>query len=221
MTHPLRILHRSYAGDNTKPRQPYYSKMLALASVIRAAQEAPAGAELVFINDGPMAPDRLSIMERWGEVRSVRRGGSDQASYREMLTDEHGRGGLADEVIWLAEDDYLYVPAALRHLVEGAAAQPGIGYFSMYGSRAIDRARSGKERVLHPEPGSEGKAPGGVDAAVEVGDIAWFHATATASTFGIRRSALEEDLRLLTVFARTGGAWDRATCRALQGFAPF
>ncbi len=220
MTHPLRILHRSYAGDNAKPRQPYYSKVLALASVIRAAQEAPTGAELVFINDGPMVPERLSIMERWGEVRAVRRGGSDQASYREMLTDERDRGGLATEVVWLAEDDYLYVPTALRHLVEGAAAQPGIGYFSMYGSRAIDR-RSTRKRVVHPEPGSEGKGRGGVNGAVEVGDIAWFHATGTASTFGIRRSVLEEDVALLAVFARTGGAWDRATCRALQGFAPF
>lgn len=213
---PLRILHRSYGGDNAKPRPPFYSKVLALASLIRVAQELTPAGELVFINDGPMPAERLSIMEAWGEVRSVRRGGSDQASYREMLTDERHRGGVSDEVIWLAEDDYLYVPGALGHLVAGAAAQPDIGYFSMYGSRAVDRVRSGRRRVLHPEPGADGQ-----DHITEVGDIAWFHATSTASTFGIRRSVLEEDLRLLTAFALTGGAWDRATCRAIQGFQPF
>lgn len=216
-TAALRILHRSYGGDNDKPRPPYYSKVLALASLIRAAQELTPNGELVFINDGPMPAERLDVMEKWGEVRSVRRGGSDAASYREMLTDEHARSGADDELIWLAEDDYLYVPGALEHLVAGAAAQPDIDYFTLYGSFAVDLQRSSRRRLeIHPDPGSEGTTD-----VTEVGDIAWFRAKATTSTFAIRRGALGEDLRLLKAFALTGGAWDTATCRAMQGFRPF
>lgn len=216
-TRPLRILHRSYGGDNDKPRPPYYSKLLALASLIRAAQELTPDGELVFINDGPMPAERLSVMEKWGEVRPTRRGGSDSASYREMLGDEHTRPGPDDELIWLAEDDYLYAPGALRHLVAGSAALPEVDYFTLYGSRGVDPLRSTRRHlVLHPEPGAEGKTD-----VVEVGDVAWYRARATTSTFAIRRGALGEDLRLLTAFALTGGAWDTATCQAVQGFRPF
>ncbi|MDN5932505.1 MAG: hypothetical protein L0I24_15805, partial [Pseudonocardia sp.] len=160
---PLRILHRSYGGDNTKPRPAYYSKLLALAAMLRAADALDVAPELVFINDGPMPDERLRVMERFGEVRWVRRGGSDANSYREMLADENARAGQPDDLIWLAEDDYLYVPDALRQLVAGAAATDA-DYFTLYGSRAIDAERSGRTAVLRPEPAAEGTGQ-----AVEVG----------------------------------------------------
>ena len=139
---PLRVLHRSYGGDNSKPRPGYYSKLLALAALLRAADALDVSPELVFINDGPMPQERLRVMEKWGEVVPVRRGGSDSRSYREMLNDEDARNGEPDDLLWLAEDDYLYLPDALRNLVAGAAAQPDADYFTLYGSRAVDPARS-------------------------------------------------------------------------------
>lgn len=213
---PLRVLHRSYGGDNAKPRPEFYSKLLALAALLRAADELDVPAELVFINDGHMPEERLSVMERFGEVRSVRRGGSDTNSYREMLADENARSGEPDDLIWLAEDDYLYVPDALCQLVAGAAALPDADYFTLYGARAIDVRRSGRQPVILPEPAAEGTG-----RALEVGEVAWYRAAATTSTFGITRRALTEDVRLLRHYAMTGGAWDSATCKAIQGFAPF
>ena len=44
---PLRILYRHYGGDNTKPRPAYYSKMLALTSLLRAAEALDPAPELV------------------------------------------------------------------------------------------------------------------------------------------------------------------------------
>ncbi|QJY47048.1 hypothetical protein [Pseudonocardia broussonetiae] len=212
---PLRVLHRSYGGDNAKPRPEYYSKLLALAALLRAADALDVAPELVFINDGPMPDERLRVMERFGEVVPVRRGGSDTNSYREMLADENARTGEPDDLLWLAEDDYLYVPDALRQLVAAAAALPA-DYFTLYGSRAVDVERSGRRPVIRPEPAAEGTGQ-----YVEVGDVAWYRAAATTSTFAITRRALAEDVRLLRHFALTGGAWDSATCKAIQGFAPF
>lgn len=212
---PLRVLHRSYGGDNTKPRPAYYSKLLALAALLRAADALDVAPELVFLNDGPMPDERLRVMERFGEVRSVRRGGSDTNSYREMLADENARTGEPDDLIWLAEDDYLYVPDALRQLVAGAAAT-GADYFTLYGSRAIDVERSGRTAVARPEPAAEGTGQ-----TVQVQDVAWYRAVATTSTFGITRRALAEDVGLLRHFSLTGGAWDTATCKAIQGYLPF
>jgi hypothetical protein len=214
---PLRILHRSYAGDGVKPRPPYFSKLLALVSLIRAADALPGGAELVFLNDGPMPDERLRVMEAHGEVRPVRRGGSDSRSYREMLTDEAARPGRDDDLVWLAEDDYLYTADALHQLVLGAEALPHADYLMLYGSKSLDVARStGRYPVVLPQGGADHP-----DAHVEeVDGTVWYRIASTTSTFGLRRGALREDLRLLKYGALTGGAWDSTTCNMVQGFRP-
>jgi hypothetical protein len=214
---PLRILHRSYAGDGVKPRPPYFSKLLALVSLVRAADALPGGADLVFLNDGPMPAERLRVMEAHGEVRPVRRGGSDSRSYREMLTDEATRPGRDDDLIWLAEDDYLYTADALHQLVTGADALPHADYLMLYGSKSLDVARStGRRPVELPLGGADHP-----DAQVEdVDGTTWFRISSTTSTFGLRRRALREDLRLLRFGALTGGAWDSITCNMVQGFLP-
>lgn len=215
---PLRILHRSYGGDNDKPRPPYYSKLLALGSLIRAAHALRTPAELVFINDGPMPAERLRVMERFGEVRPVRRGGSDSRSYREMLTDEAARDGAGDDLVWLAEDDYLYQEDGLAQLVRGAETHPRADYFMIYGGKSVDVARSsGRRLVMLPEGGADHP-----DAeATEVDGVMWYRIGSTTSTFGLRRRALREDLRLLRFGALTGGAWDSSSCRMVQGYLPY
>ena len=215
---PLRILHRSYAGDGVKPRPPYFSKLLALVSLLRAADALPVPPELVFLNDGPMPAERLRVMEAHGEVRTVRRGGSDANSYREMLADEAARPGPDEDLVWLAEDDYLYADDALVRLVGAARALPAADYLMLYGSRTADAARStDRQLVLLPEGGADGP---GVPTTV-VDGTTWFRIVSTTSTFGLRRRALREDLRLLRFAALTGGAWDNSSCRMVQGYRPF
>jgi hypothetical protein len=212
----LRILHRSHGGDNSKPRPEYYSKLLALAALLRATGEAGSDVETTFLNDGPMPAETLRVMERFGQVVPLHRGGSAARSYREMLDGERARPGHADQIVWLAEDDYLYRPDALRQLLAGAAAQPDADYFTLYGSRALDPGRSGRRPVVREDPAGQDSG-----SALEVGGIHWYRAVATTSTFGVRRQALVEDFRLLRHFPLTGGAWDNSTCLAVQGYAPF
>jgi hypothetical protein len=65
----LHIIYRSYGGENRKGRPDYYSKILALASLVRSfRQVTPGEAELIFLNDGPIPADRLRLMEASGEV---------------------------------------------------------------------------------------------------------------------------------------------------------
>lgn len=215
---PLRILYRSYASVGTKPRPPYFSKLLALASLLRAADALAVRPELVFLNDGPMPADRLRVMEAHGEVRSVRRGGSDSRSYREMLAAEADRPGDDTDLIWLAEDDYLYVRDGLVQLVAGAAGLPAVDYFMIYGSFAVDVARTrGRAMAVLPQGGTDHP-----DAQVtEVDGTRWFRIASTTSTFGLRRRALRGDLRLLRFGALTGGAWDDSSCRMVQGYRPY
>ncbi|MCX6465947.1 MAG: hypothetical protein NTW05_20495 [Pseudonocardiales bacterium] len=215
---PLRILHRSYAGDGAKPRPPYFSKLLALVSLLRAADALPVRPELVFLNDGPMPADRLRVMEAHGEVRQVRRGGSDARSYREMLADEAARPGADEDLVWLAEDDYLYAADGFLRLVQAAAALPQADYLMLYGSLALDPAAGAGRRVAVLR---EGGADHPAAQTADVDGATWFRIASTTSTFGLRRRALREDLRLLRLGALTGGAWDNSSCRMVQGFTPF
>jgi hypothetical protein len=218
---PLRILHRSYAGDGEKPRPPCYSKLPALTSLLRAADALPVRPELVFLNDGPMPVERLRVMEAHWEVRSVRsvrRGGSDARSYREMLSDEAARPGDGEELVWLAEDDYLHVGDAFVRLLAAAERLPQADCLMLYGSVALDVARSaGWNHVRLPQGGPDGRGA----EVVDVDGARWFRLASTTSTFGLRRRALREDVRLLRFGALTGGAWDDASCLLVQGFRPF
>jgi hypothetical protein len=215
---PLRILHRSNGSDGSKPRPAYFSKLVALVSLLRAADALPGGAELVFLNDGPIPADRLRLMEAHGEVRALRRGGSAAATYREVVAAEAARPGADDEVVWFAEDDYLYLPDAFVRLTEGAAALPQADYLMLYGGKSVDRAASsGRQLRWFPDGGSDHP-----DAQVtEVNGLRWYRIASTTSSFGIRRRALREDRLLLLAAARTGGAWDTVSCRMVQGHSPY
>lgn len=211
----LRVLYRHYGGDNTKPRPAYYSKMLALTSMLRAAEALDTAPELVFINDHVRPGPILSLMEASGEVVPVK-GGSDSLSYRAMLDREAARTAPADQFLWFSEDDYLYRPDALRRLSDGVASLPAADYLTMYGSRALDVAASGRRAVRRDRTGADGDP-----AAVTVDGVQWYRAVSTTSTFGTRLGTLREDLRLLRLCAISGGAWDHTTALTLAGFRPF
>ena len=211
----LRILYRHYGGDNTKPRPEYYSKLLALTSMLRAAEALDTAPELVYINDQVRPGPVLSLMEATGEVVPVK-GGSDSRSYRAMLDHEAARTAPSDQFLWFSEDDYLYRPDALRRLTEGVTTLAGADYLTMYGSRSLDVAASDRRAVDRGLTGATANP-----SAVRIGDVDWFRSFGSTSTFGTRLGTLREDRRLLTLCSVSGGAWDRTTSQTLGGFLPF
>jgi hypothetical protein len=211
----LRIVYRSCGVDNGKQRPAYYSKELALASVLRSVAAMDPAPTLSFVNDGEIPATRLSVMEGHGEVTSVR-GGSNRTSYRAMIAREAARAGSGDELLWFAEDDYLYHPDSLPSLVAAAAAIPHADYFAMYGWKCLDTSTSRLRPTQRSQPGAAADPH-----AVVVGGRTWFRAMKTTSTFGVRRAALRQDAGLLRSVPFTGGAWDTTTCLTLQGYLPF
>lgn len=83
----LRIVYRSSESENDKPRPSYYSKTLALASVLRAAESLPVRPEFVFLNDGDIPPERLALMQTHGTVRALD-GGSNRKTFRAAIARE-------------------------------------------------------------------------------------------------------------------------------------
>jgi hypothetical protein len=108
----LHIISRSYAGENKKGRPDYYSKRLSLISLIQAFQQLkPGTAELIFINDGPIPEDRLTLMKASGEVLMRSKLGM-RGSLQAILELPTLRPWPEDDLVWFAEDDYLYQPNA-------------------------------------------------------------------------------------------------------------
>jgi hypothetical protein len=212
----LRIVYRSTGTENGKPRPEYYSKMLGLASLLRAADRLPFAPEIVFLNDGRVSDAVLDLQHDHGAVHGVD-GGSNRRSFRAAVARAAAvPAGGPDEIVWFAEDDYLYAPEAFTTLMAAAERFPVADYFSLYGSDALDASVPGRRPVMRPEKGAAGDP-----RARAAGAATWYRAHATTSTFGVRAPALRQDARLLRLMPWTGGAWDTATCLALQGYRPF
>ncbi|MEI2764230.1 MAG: hypothetical protein V9F82_00840 [Dermatophilaceae bacterium] len=126
-------MYRSYGGENLKGRPPFYSKDLALWSLLRAAQSAAV--RPTFLNDGPIPEARLDVMGSRGEVRSLsQRPAGMRSSYWSALRFAARSSWPDDDVVLFSEDDYLYTPDALVRLAEAADALPGVSYFAPYAS---------------------------------------------------------------------------------------
>jgi glycosyl transferase family 2 len=212
----LRLVYRSYGGENTKRRPHYYSKLLTLTSFVQAAQRV-SGVEVIFLNDGPIPANRLAIMSRFGEVIQI----ADQpqglrASYRAALAMAQTKPWPDHDVVSFVEDDYLFTPDALGYLVEAAAGLPEASYFSLYGNRP-DYADP-KVRVEHSLPRSWSPAPD-----IRVGTRVWYNRAGIASTFAARVGVLRADipifLQCMLPFRRR--FLDHETCLIYQGFVPY
>lgn len=212
----LRVIYRSYAGENRKPRPPYYSKRLALASFLRAFEVLGDAGRVVFVNDGWLDEDVLRVMRRAGEVVQADRG-TVRSSYRTALSMPRKRRWRED-IVWFAEDDYLYAPDALVRLLHAADAVPEADYFALHGSNDHSKLLTECKTAQGPVEIEPLRRPGG---GVWLDGRFWQRIPNTTSTFGMRREALMQDERLLWLCPWSGCAWDRTSCLAAQGYEPY
>jgi hypothetical protein len=191
----LHVVYRSHGGENSKGRPSWYSKRVGLESFCAAvaavrSQRPEADVEVVFLNDGPIPADRLDLMRVWGDPVGIE-GGSNRRSYLAALALPRHRSWAAEDVVLLAEDDYLWRPEALVALVDGVN-DPGnarADYFAPYGEEVQDSGLP----------------------------VRWAPLVSTTSTFAARVGPLREDERLLLLCALSGGNFDYASCLTLQG----
>ena len=217
MTRRIHLVLRSYGGENNKNRPPYYSKLLGLISFIRAASRVP-DADVLFLNDGPVPADHLSLMERFGTVVSVPGGPAGMRAsywYAVTLPQRHPEWD-DDDLVALNEDDYLFRPDAFAVLDAAAAGIPEAGYFSVYGPRPDYASATLRSDFSLPH----GWTPG-PDRTVDGGT--WFNQPGITSTFTARAGALRRDSivfrHCMIPFRRR--FLDHETCLIYQGFLPY
>jgi hypothetical protein len=211
----LHVVYRSYGPENGKPRPIFYSKVIALVSLVRAVAEVGNAAEMIFLNNGPIPAEPLHVMERSGEVVALS-GLSLKESMRTALALPIKRGWSRDDLVWFAEDDYLYLPSAIASLAEAAITFPEASYFGLYASIGHRPPEGGTQPDYVPMPRAWRDSQ-----PVLVSGHPWRRALSTTSTFGARIGALEEDRQLMRAAMWSGGAWDYTTCLIYQGFQPY
>lgn len=208
----LHIWARSHGAENRKNRPDYYDKTTCLASLIVAAEAVTPPADLVFVNDGPLPADRERLMATAGNVLQGEYG-SNRRSYRSTVAMAAARAYDDDDLVWFAEDDYLYRPDAFVRLTEAAQRLTQAQYFSMYVGELAERQPAARGAAdLSGDPTSAAPGEGVVD---------WVPAVSTTSSFAVRVRQLREDAGLLRLMPYTGGAFDHSTFLALQSVYPF
>ena len=183
----IRVIYRSYGVENSKERPTYFSKALALRSLLRAVDVA--GCEVTFLNDGPVSDEIAGLMDGRGEIITLPRVGlfpSLTAAMRLPLD----RGWTDEDVVYFCEDDYLHTPDALVCLQEAAEALTA-EYLALYAALPAERAAGRPEDPTHREP------RGWKSAEYCVGEQRWMRVLTTTSTFGVRVGALRKDMAIV------------------------
>ena len=216
----LHVIYRSFGGENRKTRPAYYSKQLALVSFLRALAKVNEAHEIIYVNDGSIPADRFEIMSHTGEIVARENRGLS-GSLRDALEIAVNRNWDAGDLVWFAEDDYLYAPDAFAGLTEALCRLSDADYFALY-------ATIGRRPPYDAPPFSDEQLGCNIEAArwrgsepVMVQGHPWRIALSTTSTFGGRVAAVREDRFLMELAIRSGGAFDHTFCVISQNLRPF
>ncbi len=207
------IIYRSYGGENMKGRPSYYSKMLCLLSLLRAADAEPS-AKLMFMNDGPMPESRLRLMQQAGPVKTLDSVGMRRSYVAGLRLGWSDPDVANDDVVFFSEDDYLYRPDAITALAAASRSLPG-DYFALYGTTSGHPVSADPEALWTPRGWSE-------VGPYNVGGQKWLRGVSTASTFAARRKSLSEDrsVFLQAMLPHRNRYRDHDTCVVYQGYVP-
>ena len=212
----LHVVYRYAQAVGDKVRPDYFSKKLALHSFLGALEVVGDQAQVTFLVDGAVDEDVAAMMRGAGEVRRGR-WGSNRASYAEQL---RVATTVDADLVWFAEDDYLYAEDALEALITASHDLPSVDWFALSGPTPMDRLELRRAQSEVPLPRSRHWAFGPAPRR-DHERRRWQRIDSTTSTFGGRPEAIRRAAWLLRLCPWTGAAWDRTTCLALQGATPY
>jgi hypothetical protein len=200
----LSAFYRYHAGGNAKQRPVYFSKLACLLSFVRAVEAARGEIDVVFLVDGEVPEREGRVMEQYGRIEHPAAHGNSR-SHRWAV--RLATSPAAPELVYLSEDDYLYLPASLSRLIAAAETIPEAHYFTLYDH---------PDRYHVPATRREPRARVFLSEGHH-----WRSTPSTCMTFGARRATLRADRWAHWVGTVRGFPRDDMIWRATQGVPPF
>ena len=207
-------IYRATHSENTKPRPRGYDGLTCLRSFLRARAACRHEGERLFLNNGPMPPDQIAAMQSAGTI--VAREGLDaQESFSAGIDLALERGWADEDLVYFAEDDYLFRREAFAGLCHATEQLPTGAYLAPYATIG--------HRMPNGEPLHDGMRRPRVseEPLVEAGGVTWRRGLSHTGSFAVRVGTLRADRRIHSIAPRCGGGWDHALSLAYQGIAPF
>jgi hypothetical protein len=202
----LTAIFRTHPGESLRERPAYHSKLLTLQSFLLAWRRLDRRRLVVVVDGKSMPAEYTELYERYAdEIRYLGGGSGNNGTYKATFPLLGGIGD--DELVFQAEDDYLYMEDALTELVAAAAEIPQADYFCPYDHpdryTRKDDARSGRERIFF------------------AGNRHWRSIESNCLSFGARAGVLKKDLYIHRLFSLPRSPRDRKIWRMTQGIGPF
>lgn len=203
----LHIIYRSTGPDSKSHIRPkYFNKTVGLKSFLSAVNKVRHEiGDIIFMNDGEMPVDRVKLMESAGKVTPLP-GLGNSGSFRAAFNLVKDKDWDDDDIIYFAEDDYLYKENSLSLLIEGAKNIKKADYFTLYD---------------HPDRYSRTDDAKKTEYVFFSGTIHWRSVESTCISFGARVGAIKKNLWLFKIGTIRPIPKDRHIFRAVQGIGQY
>ncbi len=196
----LHIIYRSYGGENLKNRPDFYSKLVCLYSFIDSVLMIDEEVKLIFMNDGPIQDDKIEVMKKYGDIISLPSLGNSP-SFREAL---NLALNLSDsDLVYFAEDDYLYKPEAFKNMLLAFKELPNVDYITLFDH---------SDRYIRKDDSLGGKCKIFITI-----NLHWRTCESTCMTFGARVSTFKKDKKKFYSISILDIPEDRILWRFLLG----
>jgi hypothetical protein len=196
-THDLAVCYRIYPGLSGKPAFGFTDKLTLVRANLRSFKAALGGLKVkmwVILDKCPPVYHELVtafFLENDLEIITLAGAGNEATFLRQIQ--ELTRQTVA-ELVYFAEDDYLYLPRSLEKAVAFLQRHPAADFLTLY-----DHADN-HTRYIHRLRGAEYEEAG----------HRWHTIASTCLTFMVRRSSLVETAEVFATYARKNsdlGLW--------------
>lgn len=206
----INFIYRSAPGNSKKHTRPeYFDKAACLKSFISAYNNVPDAnkGDVIFLNDGELDSDIRSLMDSM-EAEIIQLGGIGNSS---SLRYAHNIGMTKEweeqDLIYFAEDDYIYMENAFAYLLNAADDLADGHYFTLYDH---------PDRYTRKDDVNDGYSKVFVSR-----DCHWRTVESTCQTYGARIRSFRKDSWIHRLGTSLNTPRGREMFRAVQGIGKY
>ncbi|WP_428235437.1 hypothetical protein [Gracilimonas sp.] len=206
----IHFIYRSAPGDSKSEARPvYFDKKHCLISFIHSVQALPDKnrGDLIFLNDGNIDSSIIEIMETVNSSIETLEGVGNSPSLRFAHHLVLKSNWPEEDLVYFAEDDYLYRNEAFQYMLHAAEDISEAHYFTLYD---------------HPDRYTRNDdVNDGLSKILKSRDLHWRTVESTCQSYGVRLQSFKKDWWIHKIGTSLGTPRGREMFRAVQGIGKY